>query len=184
MHSGSGLGHCLPGTNVRQVYWAESEAQSRRVRAQPKIILFGGDKQRIGDDRMHVVTTLLPLPKCCASKAHQIRLRVCPRVKVGIPIHLVLIAGPSPTEQRTGIKIDNVGFESETEMGFRASALQLLIPGKSENVISQHIGRAVMLMKTSMRRPIHDIADDKHAAAAFIEINPPAAISKAADVVP
>src|SRR6266704_2535882 len=96
----------------------------------------------------------------------------------------ILVARPVAAQQSAIIKIDDVRFETETDVRLDAAALKLLIAGKGEDVVPKCVRGAIMLMKTAVRGSINHITGDQNTAAAFIQINSPTAIPRRADIVP
>src|ERR1051326_5982242 len=126
----------------------------------------------------------MPFVPGISCEAHRIGPGALTRVEIDIPIHLIVVVGPIATEQNAGIEAHNIGLKAETQVGLGARALELVVAREGEDVVSNEVGFAVMLMETAMRRAINEVALGKNPAAALIEINAPAAVPDAGDVVP
>src|ERR1044071_750763 len=59
-----------------------------------------------------------------------------------------------------------------------------MIASEGENIIPDHVGLAIMLVKAAVSRAVNEVALGENAAAAFIEINAPAAVSNSGDIMP
>src|SRR5438105_3687629 len=100
---------------------------------------------------MHIVTTLVPLVQRCASESHRIASGFQSGIPVNVVIDRVMVVGPITAEQAALVEINNISFEREAGMRFWPAPLELLISGKGEDVISDQVGRAIMLMKPAVR---------------------------------
>src|SRR6266568_6606834 len=127
---------------------------------------------------------LAPLLQRGAGEAHSIRARLGSSVEINVPVHPVVVIGPIPGQQIAGAEINDVGLEAETEMRLGTRALKLIIAAESEDIVADDVGLAVMLMKPAVGRAINNVAFGEDAAAAFVEIDAPAAVAHTRDVVP
>ena len=68
-------------------------------------------------------------------------------------------------------------------MFFGAAALELVEVGEGEDIIPDHIVFAVVLVVAAVGRVMADVAFQGDARAAFVIVEPPAAVTEATDVV-
>lgn len=139
---------------------------------------------RVGHNGITVMATLAPLREAHGPEVRQAGFRVRAGIEKEVPIHVELPARPVSGEDGTGVEIHDVGLEAEADMRLRPGALQLAIARKSEDVVPHDIGFAVMLVKTAVRGAIDQVALGHNPAAAFIEVNAPAAVSSSRDIMP
>src|ERR1035437_5965548 len=171
--------------NVTQVNWPEAQFQGWRVGLNPEIILARGDEERVGYERMLIVAPLLPLLPGTRSQGQLSWLGVGAGVEVEVPSHLiVLVARPVASQQGAGVEIDKVGDEAEAEVRLRTGALNLVVAREGEDVVAEDVRLTVVLVKPAMRRAVNDIVLGQDAAAAFVEVDAPAAVANGRDVMP
>src|SRR5882672_12771535 len=105
-------------------------------------------------------------------------------IEIKVPIHFVGIRGPVPRPQAAGVIVNNVGKEAEANVRFDARALNLLVAAERKDVVADEIRFAVVLMKAAVGSAINQVALGQNAAGAFVEIDSPAAVTVARDVMP
>src|SRR5206468_13050030 len=99
------------------------------------------------------------------------------RIEINVPIYGKVVIGPFTCQQSAGVEINYVGFKGEARVRFDSRALKLLVSPEGENVVPNGIGLAIMLVKPAVGGAIDDIALRQNAAAALVEIDPPAAVT-------
>ena len=130
------------------------------------------------------MATRLPLLPGTGAQAQLVRLGVRAGVEVEVPIHEVVVVRPVAGQQRAGVEIDYVGHEAEAAVRLRAGALNLVVMRESEDVVPDDVGLAIVLVEPAVSRAIDDVVLGQDAAAAFVEVDAPAAIADARDVMP
>src|SRR5712691_5928071 len=120
---------------------------------------------------------LAPLGEIGWSEAKRIGLRIRAGVKIQIPIQLVIVVRPVAREQCARIEIDDICLEGETDVRLGPAALKLSVASESEDIIPHDVRFAVVLVKATVGSAIDDVVLGEDAAAAFVEVNSPAAIT-------
>src|SRR4051794_36310467 len=104
---------------------------------------------------MFIQARLPPLLPGLLREHHPLRpIATCMPIRVAVKRHVLR---PVPVQQRPMFPADEVALERETQMILQPRPLDLPIPPESENVVPNVVVRAVMLMKSAVRRSIHQI---------------------------
>lgn len=99
------------------------------------------------------------------------------KTEIDVAFKLVLIVIPFAFQQRPGIPINDVVFEGETAVRFLARATDLGGLAESEDVISNHVFAAIMLVEAAVLGAVDEVVFDQDVAAAFVRIDAPAAVT-------
>src|SRR5207245_982199 len=118
------------------------------------------------------------------AESQRISFSVWPRIEVHVPIRLEIVIRPFARQQTAGVEIDDVGLEGEADVRLYARALELMVAGESKDVVADNVRLAVVLVKPSVSCAIDHVVFGHDAAAAFIKINPPAAVTRRRDIMP
>ena len=89
-----------------------------------------------------------------------------------------MIIGPIAAEQSSGVKKDDIIGEDERGVRLGSSAHQLVLFAKREDVIAHDIFAPVMLVEAGALGAIDQIVLPYDVCAAFVRVEPPAAIGE------
>ena len=130
------------------------------------------------------MTASAPLSEVHACEPQIVRRNPGTRIKIDVPVHAILVVRPITPEQHPLLEVNDVRLKRKTHMRLGPRALELVVAAEGKNIISHDVGCAVVLVKPAVRRAVNQITLGNDAAAAFIEIDTPAAILPTGDVVP
>src|ERR1035437_4961585 len=107
---------------------------------------------------MLIMPPLLPLLPGAGAEAQLFRLGVRTGIEIEVPVHLIVVSRPIAREQTAGVIIDDVVGEGEAGVRLWAGALKLVVASEGEDVVTDDVGFAVVLMEPAVRGAIDDIA--------------------------
>ena len=95
----------------------------------------------------------------------------------GLPIKIVieseLAVAPGTIQKLALFPIHDVALEGEAPVRFFASAPELRLLSKGENVVADNVLAPIMLMETAILGAINDVVFDQDLTAAFVGVDSP-----------
>src|SRR6185437_6048134 len=122
---------------------------------------------------MFIHTRLLPLFKCFVGKANV----ALPAIPICIVIEDGVHLSPVSGEQNALVPEHDIALEGETGVVFHASALDLVVATKGDDVVAKDVFLAVMLVEAAVRGAVDEIVFCQDMRRSLVEIDPPTAVA-------